>query len=99
MKAYNRSQLVIDNVLLNYYEKGQGDVVIFLHGNGLHSGIFTNLYNHFSKSYRVIAIDSRGHGLSECGEVPYSIDLFAEDVIAFCRKKKLSEICIIGYSD
>ena len=99
MKAYNSSQLAIDDVLLNYYEKGQGDVLIFLHGNGLHSGIFVNLYNYFSKRYKVIAIDSRGYGLSECGEVPYSIDLFAEDIIAFCSKKKLSNICIIGYSD
>ena len=80
-------------------KKGQGDVLIFLHGNSLDSGIFVNLYDYFSEKYKVVAIDSRGHGSSECGEVPYSIDLFADDIITFCSKKKFANICVVGYSD
>lgn len=95
----NSNQLDIDGVILNYYEKGQGDSLIFLHGNSMNSESLYNLYNYFSKRYKVIAIDSRGHGLSECGEVTYSINLFADDVVTFCNKKRLSNICIIGYSD
>ncbi|MGE5628821.1 MAG: alpha/beta fold hydrolase [Solirubrobacterales bacterium] len=95
----NSNLLDIDGLILNYYEKGQGDSLIFLHGNSMNSKSLYNLYNYFSKRYKVIAIDSRGHGLSQCGEVPYSISLFADDVITFCNKKSLSNICIIGYSD
>ena len=97
MKLDNR--LAIDDITLNYHEKGQGDVLIFLHGNSLDSGIFVNLYDYFSEKYKVVAIDSRGHGSSESGEVPYSIDLFADDIINFCSKKKFANICLIGYSD
>jgi len=97
MKLHNR--IGIDGITLNYHEKGQGDVLIFLHGNSLDSGIFANLYDYFSKRYRVVAIDSRGHGSSESGEVPYSIDLFSDDIITFCNKKKFTSICVVGYSD
>lgn len=92
-------KLDIGNIKLNYYEKGQGHSLIFLHGNSMSSGSFYSLYNYFAKKYKVIAIDSRGHGLSDLGEVPYSINLLADDVITFCNKKCFSSISIIGYSD
>lgn len=99
MQLGNNNQLDIDGVILNYYEKGQGNSLIFLHGNSMNSKSLYNLYNHFSKIYRVIAIDSRGHGLSDCGEIPYSINLLADDIVTFCNKKSLYNICIIGHSD
>ncbi|WP_429999888.1 alpha/beta fold hydrolase [Metabacillus fastidiosus] len=40
-----------------------------MHGNSLNSPIFKYLFNHLSKQYKVIAIDSRGHGLSELGNI------------------------------
>lgn len=99
MRLDNSRKLDIGDVKLNYYEKGQGDSLIFLHGNSMDSGSFYNLYSYFSKKYKVIAIDSRGHGLSDCGKVPYSINLLADDVVTFCNKKCLSNMSIIGYSD
>ena len=99
MRLDNSKKLNIGNIRLNYYEKGQGDSLIFLHGNSMDSRSFYNLYSYFSKKYKVIAIDSRGHGLSDCGKVPYSINLLADDVVTFCNKKCLSNISIIGYSD
>ncbi|MGH4137108.1 alpha/beta fold hydrolase [Clostridium sp.] len=95
----NSNQLAIDDITLSYHEKGQGDVLLFLHGNSLDSDIFVNMYEYFAEKYKVVAVDSRGHGSSEHGEVPYSIDLFADDIISFCRKKKFSNIRIVGYSD
>ncbi|MBZ9687430.1 alpha/beta hydrolase [Clostridium estertheticum] len=99
MKLDDSNQLDIDDVIINYHEKGQGDVLIFLHGNNLDSGIFVNLYDYFSEKYKVVAVDSRGHGSSESGEVPYSIGLFADDIITFCSKKKFTNIRVVGYSD
>ena len=87
MKFDNNNQLVINNIKLNYHENGQGDVLVFIHGNRLASGTFVDLYNYFSDRYKVVAIDNRGYGSSECGEVPYSIELFADDIITFCSKK------------
>lgn len=94
-----RKQIQINDIKLAYYEKGRGDILLLLHGNSLDSCIFKYLFNHFSKKYKVIAIDSRGHGLSDSGEIPYNINLFVEDVISFCSKKEIKSVNIIGYSD
>ncbi|MBB4826677.1 pimeloyl-ACP methyl ester carboxylesterase [Sporosarcina luteola] len=90
---------MINGIQLTYYEKGTGDTLILLHGNGSSSLKFQHFFEHFSKKYKVIAIDSRGHGLSETGEFPYNIKLFAEDILLFCRQKEMKNVNIVGYSD
>ncbi|WP_055069761.1 alpha/beta fold hydrolase [Clostridium massiliamazoniense] len=99
MKLEGKKQLEVDDIILNYYEKGEGDTIIFIHGNGMSSKIFSKMYFHFSKKYNVIAIDSRGQGLSSAGKKRYSLSLFAEDIIKFCSIKKIKKAIVIGYSD
>lgn len=54
-----------------YYEKaGDGEPLILLHGNGEDGTYFKHQMEYFSKDYRVIAIDTRGHGKSPRGEKP-----------------------------
>lgn len=94
-----RKELILDDITLNYYEKGIGESLIFIHGNGLNSRVFSKMFNYFSKKYKVIAVDTRGHGLSNSGEIPYTIELLADDFIKFCDVKKIERASIIGYSD
>ena len=42
-----------------YIEKGQGEPLILLHGNGEDSTYFVNQIDEFSSNYRVIALDTR----------------------------------------
>lgn len=41
-----------------YIEKGQGEPLILLHGNGEDSTYFVNQIDEFSSNYRVIALDT-----------------------------------------
>lgn len=45
---------------LYYTEQGQGTPFVLLHGNGESSDYFSHQIEHFSKTYRVIAVDTRG---------------------------------------
>lgn len=54
-----------------YFEKGEGKPLILLHGNGEDSSIFEKFAERFSKDYRIIAIDTRGHGKTPMGEEPF----------------------------
>ena len=62
MDSEERKELNIGDITLNYYERGSGKTLIFIHGNGLSSKVFKKMYMYFSRFYRVIAIDTRGHG-------------------------------------
>ena len=81
---------------LYYKEKGQGEPLILLHGNGENHEYFRNQTEYFSKSYRVIALDTRGHGKSPRGDEPFTIRQFAEDLREFMDEKKDRESNFTG---
>lgn len=87
------------NIKLHYEEKGDGFPLILLHGNGGSLEYFVNQTDHFSKFYRVIAIDSRGHGRSERGKAEFSIKQFADDLYIFMRSHGIEKAHILGFSD
>ena len=73
--------------------------MVLLHGNGEDSSYFVHQIAHFSKSYRVIAIDTRGHGQSPRGEKPFAIKQFAEDLKDFLDAINIAKAVILGFSD
>ena len=82
-----------------YTENGAGAPFILLHGNGEDSSIFDKFGEKLSKKYRVIAIDTRGHGNSPLGEEDFSICQFAEDLKDFMDLHKIEKANILGFSD
>ncbi len=87
------------DIKLNYIEKGEGEVLILLHGNGENHSYFENQMDFFSQNYKVIAIDTRGHGESPRGDKPFTIRQFAEDLYKFMCEKAIEKAHILGFSD
>jgi pimeloyl-ACP methyl ester carboxylesterase len=57
-----------------YYElAGAGEPLVFVHGETHSTGLFEEQIPHFSKSYRCLAYDKRGHGRSELAPYGYSL--------------------------
>ncbi len=82
-----------------YIEKGTGFPLILLHGNGEDCGYFVHQMEPFAKHFRVIAIDTRGHGQTPRGEASFSIRQFAEDLLAFMNLHQIEKAHILGFSD
>lgn len=87
------------DIQLHYIEQGEGKPLILLHGNGESCEYFEHQIVYFSCSYRVIAIDTRGHGQSPRGEQPFTIKQFAEDLYDFMNGKGISKAILLGFSD
>ena len=87
------------NIQLHYIEQGQGMPLIMLHGNGESCDYFEHQVPFFSKNYHVIAIDTRGHGLSPRGDKPFTIKQFAEDLNGFMDEKGIDTAILLGFSD
>lgn len=66
-----------------YVEQGSGFPLILLHGNGEDVSYFEHQMEPFSEHFRVIAIDTRGHGKTPRGEAPFTIRQFADDLLSF----------------
>lgn len=89
----------MSDIQLHYIEQGQGRPLILLHGNGESCDYFEHQIGYFSASYRVIAIDTRGHGKSPRGEKPFTIVQFAEDLHDFMDEKGIDKAILLGFSD
>lgn len=87
------------DIKLHYTDNGTGDVLILLHGNSEENGIFVHQIEYFSKKYRVVAVDTRGHGKSPRGTKPFTIRQFAEDLHGFMDEHKIKKAHILGFSD
>ncbi|MBO7523483.1 MAG: alpha/beta hydrolase, partial [Bacteroidales bacterium] len=66
-----------------YIEKGEGEPLILLHGNGENCEYFEHQIETFSTKYHVYAIDTRGHGKTPGGDKEFSIRQFAGDLEDF----------------
>lgn len=86
-------------IQLNFIEKGSGKPLLLLHGNGESSAYFEKQIPCFSREYRVIAIDTRGHGRSPRGDAPFTIRQFAEDLRDFMDAQGIERAHILGFSD
>jgi pimeloyl-ACP methyl ester carboxylesterase len=65
--------------------------VLLLHGNGAHAGWWSFIAPFLAKAgYRVAALSFSGMGGSDWREA-YTIDLFAEEVLAACAEAKLAD--------
>lgn len=82
-----------------YMEKGNGDPMILLHGNGEDCSYFQGQIDAFSKQYHVYAVDTRGHGRTPRGNMPFTIRQFAEDLLGFMDEHQIEKAHLLGFSD
>lgn len=87
------------DITLYYQEKGNKEPFILLHGNGENGSYFENQIDYFSDRYRMIALDTRGHGKSPRGTEPFTIEQFSCDLYEFMVSLEISNAVILGFSD
>ena len=89
----------INGIKIWYAEFGRGAPVILLHGGLANSNYWGKLVPALAQRYRVIVMDSRGHGRSSRDDKPYGYDLMASDVVALMDYLKIDKAALIGWSD
>ena len=87
------------DVSLHFTEQGEGGPLILLHGNGEDGSYFEHQMVPFAAYFRVIALDTRGHGRSPRGEAPFTIRQFADDLLAFMDQQGIERAHLLGFSD
>jgi pimeloyl-ACP methyl ester carboxylesterase len=79
-----------------YYEKGQGEPILFLHNAGNDHYIWEHQLEYFSGKYRVIGVDSLGYGRSDTPAIEYSLPLYTEMVATLVDTLQLAPVTIIA---
>lgn len=98
IKGYNLT-ISVNNFHLSYDDVGEGTIpIIFLHGYPFDRTMWYGQLDFLKSSYRLIPCDIRGFGKSTDEESSLSIDLFADDLIAFMDKLSIDKAVICGLS-
>ena len=98
-KAERSGYAQVNRIQIWYAVFGRGEPVILLHGGLANSNYWGNQVPALAMHYRVIVMDSRGHGRSARDEQAFSYDSMASDVIGLMDYLKIRKAAIVGWSD
>ena len=85
-------------IRLYYDEQGTGEPIVFMHGFTLDHRQWARQMEFFKSKYRCIALDSRGHGLSDAPVTGYDRASRVEDREEFADFLKLEKFHLCGLS-
>jgi len=89
----------VNGIKLYYEIYGEGQPLLLLHGNGGSIGSRRNEIPFFAKKFKVIAVDSRCHGKSECKTGDLNYEMMAADVNELLNQLHIDSCYIWGHSD
>lgn len=94
--------VTVDGVDTHYYDEGEGDALVLLHGGGLTSCAELNwgaVIDPLSERCRTIALDQPGFGFSDDGGERFHLPRERADFVAdFCRAIDADSITVAGNS-
>lgn len=97
--GYEPAFVCCEDTNIAYYDLGCGYPLVLLHGNGEESSYWSAQIPELTRFYRVIAVDSRGHGASGRGTRPLSFAQMASDLKQVLDKLGVARVHILGFSD
>lgn len=87
-----------DGTVIRHLEAGDGPALVLLPGWSQSSQIFLRQVTTLSQSWRVLAIDHRGHGESSAPEIGYHIHRLAADLRDVLVSRDLNGVHLLGHS-
>jgi haloalkane dehalogenase len=92
-----RHDIAVLDSTMSYLEQGEGEVVLFLHGNPTAAYLWRNVMPFVSENHRAIAVDLIGMGHSGKPDVTYSFSDHARYLDAFVEAMGLERITLVGH--
>jgi len=89
----------IGDIDINYEIHGEGSPLLLITGfTGSIDHYWNSIHLGLVQKYKLILFDSRGMGKSSCLDIPYSIEMMAEDTMGLIDHLELERPTILGHS-
>jgi pimeloyl-ACP methyl ester carboxylesterase len=90
--------IIVNGIRVNYELVGEGECLTLIHGAGEHLWVWEDQISFFSRYYKVLAYDVRGHGETERPESEFSIEACVEDLYALLTALNVPQTFLLGHS-
>lgn len=87
----------VDGSDIHYVDVGEGDPIVFLHGNPTSSYLWRNVIPHLQSEARCIAPDLIGMGKSDKPDIDYTFEDHYRYIEAFIDELGLEDITLVGH--
>lgn len=90
----------INNLHLNWREDGDpnGVPIVFANSLGTDLRLWDEVVSRLPKGMRAIRYDKRGHGLSSCATVSFTVESLCDDLIQLLTQLKITNCIFVGVS-
>src|SRR5450759_3408557 len=90
----------VNGIIVSYTDNENAGYpfLIFIHGFPFNKSMWNIQLEALRDNYHVISYDVRGHGISEEGNVDFSIELFVNDLIGLMDIFKIDKAVLCGLS-
>jgi pimeloyl-ACP methyl ester carboxylesterase len=93
-------EFAVINAMQMYYEiYGSGEPLVLIHGNGQSIADLKYQISYFSRNFKVLVADSRGHGKSELNTNNLNYELMAKDWFSLISHLGIKKAHVFGWSD
>ncbi len=90
---------VLANGINIYYEiHGEGEPLVLIAGLSIDLTAIDSITSELSRKYQVMVFDNRGAGRTDKPDVPYSIEMMAQDTAGLLNALGVSKVHIMGIS-
>ncbi len=82
-----------------YYEiRGDGEPLVLIAGLGTDMTIYEPIIRRLALKYRIIAFDNRGVGRTDKPDIPYTIEMMANDTAGLLKALDIKQAHVLGIS-
>lgn len=88
----------VNDINMYYETRGEGEPLVLIPGLATDVSEYERTIAGLSKSYTVIALDNRGAGRTDKPDIPYSIEMVADDTAGLLTALGIKQAHILGTS-
>jgi len=88
----------VNGIDLYFEDRGSGEPLLLIPGLGGDVAEYARVIDGLAQQVRVIAMDNRGSGRSEKPDIPYTVQMMADDAAGFLEGLALGPVHVLGHS-
>ena len=88
----------INNIRICYQVQGEGYPVVLIHGFGSKKESFMAQIPALSQEFKILSFDNRGSGKSERPNIPYTMEMFVDDIKGLMDYLEIKKAHLLGLS-
>jgi 3-oxoadipate enol-lactonase len=88
----------VDDINVYYEFHGEGEPLLLISGLSVDVTAMVFVIDRLSKKYRVLAFDNRGAGRTDKPDIPYTIEMMADDTAGLLKALDIKQAHVVGTS-